>query len=208
MADDTGRPLEAAEQVERLLAARWKWVFRRVHKRMVEVARKAGVEGEPYAKMVEDAVREAFAEFWSGSAYAPRRGSVSVWLRMRARHFLRRDLRSAARWKRGHKAEAAHRRTREPGAELDSSEPERLATRDWVERGLSALRPDYAKALRLRYGADQTLKQVAEEMDCSTEALRSLLGRAKKALRAQLEGSPLRGPGRPPKTMTEGSQRR
>lgn len=206
MLHGAGRPLEGVEQLEHLLAARWKWVYLRVHRHAEEEARGLGVKGNLYDQMVDDAVREAFAEFCAGSAYDPSRSSVSVWLRMRARHFLRRDLRSAARWKRGLKAEEADVRTRGPGSNVDSSEPGRIATRVWVEDAMAGLRPDYARALRLRYGEDRTLEQVAREMDCSQEALRSLLGRAKKALGARLEGRELRGPGRPRKTM-EGHER-
>ncbi len=63
-----------------------------------------------------------------------------------------------------------------------------LAQRDEIWRALLSLPQRQRAALFLRYYLDQSEVQAAEEMDCSSSALKSLVSRGLSTLRKSLQG--------------------
>ena len=141
--------------------------------------------------IVADIVQETFlAAARSARGFKPHRGSLWVWLwtiakRQVALYYRKQKpnivLSQAQHWWAaldGEKSDWIDVRADMPPDILQSQE---LAT--LVRRTLSELSPEYQALLLAKYVDNQPADQIAEQMNCSSVAVRSKLARARKAFR-------------------------
>lgn len=140
--------------------------------------------------LAEDIVQETFtAALARTQDYDGARGSVASWLTTLSRNVIRDHLRDhkradevAERWDRIDASLAqlydALERTPLPGDVLARAE-----TRDLVTMTIAHLPESYRLALARKYVDDQSLEDLAREMNLSVDAAKSLLARARRAFK-------------------------
>jgi RNA polymerase sigma-70 factor (ECF subfamily) len=140
--------------------------------------------------VAEDVVQETFLDALDHlDAYDPARGSISSWLCVRSRNVIRRHLRSH---RRSQELQAMWDRIDETLAQVFAAlerEPltdeviEREETRDLVNVTIANLPDNYRTVLQSKYIGGETMAQLAQRMQVSEDAAKSLLARARRAFR-------------------------
>jgi RNA polymerase sigma-70 factor, ECF subfamily len=124
----------------------------------------------------EDAVQEAFARASTRWARLRDYDAPEAWVRRVALNLATSGLRRTRRQR------AALARLRSPTAE-----PAHTTDRLAIQAGLCRLPFHYRQVLVLRYGADLSVDQVAQQLRLPTGTVKSRLARARAALGAYLE---------------------
>ena len=140
--------------------------------------------------IAEDVVQETFLEALDRLGdYDPERGSKSSWLCVLSRNVIRRNVRSH---RRSQELQAMWERIDETLAQVFAAldrEPltdeviEREETRDLVNVTIAHLPDRYRAVLEQKYVGGQTLADLAERLDVSEDAAKSLQARARRAFR-------------------------
>ena len=148
------------------------------------------------AAAVADVVQETFlAAAQSARGFDPERGTPGSWLTGIAHHRVHMHWRQVGRVERLRKlAESGAAEIRgwldrqEP---LDNASPDgqwnRAELADLVRGTLAEMSADYAALLSAKYLDDRTLEEIAREGDCSIDAAKSKLARARREFRAKFE---------------------
>ena len=136
--------------------------------------------GDP--ALAEDVLADAFeSAFRARGRFDRRRASARTWLYTIALNRLRDVQRRAAVEERS-LAEVASRDVVASG----DTEAERLETRDALARAMRTLAVEEREAVALRFGADLTLKEIAEVVGEPMTTVEGRVYRALRKLRAQL----------------------
>jgi RNA polymerase sigma-70 factor (ECF subfamily) len=140
--------------------------------------------------IAEDVVQGTFLEALDRlDAYDPERASVATWLCVLSRNVIRRNLKSH---RRSQELQAMWDRIDETLAQVYAAldhEPlsdeviEREETRDLVNVTIAHLPERYRDVLEQKYVGGDTLADLAQRMDVSEDAAKSLLARARRAFR-------------------------
>ena len=140
--------------------------------------------------IAEDVVQETFLTALDRmDAYDAERGSVATWLCVLSRNVIRRNLKSHRRsqellamWDRIDEtlAQVYAALDREP---LSDEVIEREETRDLVNVTIAHLPEKYRKVLEQKYVGGDSLADLAQQMDVSEDAAKSMLARARRAFR-------------------------
>ena len=140
--------------------------------------------------VAEDVVQETFLTALDRmDAYDAERGSVATWLCVLSRNVIRKNLKSNRRsqelqamWDRIDEtlAQVFAALDREP---LSDEVIEREETRDLVNVTIAHLPDKYQKILEQKYIGGDSLADLAQQMDVSEDAAKSLLARARRAFR-------------------------
>jgi RNA polymerase sigma-70 factor (ECF subfamily) len=140
---------------------------------------------------VPDVVQETFlAAARSARGFDPERGSLGGWLSGIAHHRVTLHWRQHTRTERlRNLAEAGAAEIRDwlAGREATTDEWERGELADLVRGVLAEMSADYAAILAAKYLDEQSLEDIAKENDCSIDAVKSKLARARKEFRARFE---------------------
>ncbi len=134
------------------------------------------------SKDIEDIVQETLLRLWThADSWQPGKAGVSTWLHRIAHNlcidYLRKDKSSVSV---------------EPPDELESSErpdrlPEQQERSEALRLALNALPERQRSALILSHYQGLSNREVAQIMDISVDALESILARARRGLKAQLQ---------------------
>ena len=142
------------------------------------------------ASLAEDVVQETFAIALSRRAeYDPARGSAGSWLIVLSRNVIRDHLRAHHRSDRLHAAGEQLDATLAQSFAALAEHPlarellERAEVRAEVHRAVAELPDQYRTALTRKYVDGESLDTVAGELGISSDAAKSLLARARRALR-------------------------
>lgn len=140
--------------------------------------------------LAEDVVQETFLTALDRmDAYDAERGSVATWLCVLSRNVIRRNLKSH---RRSQELQAMWDRIDETLAQVFAAldrEPltdeviEREETRDLVNVTIAHLPDRYRKVLEQKYIGGESLADLAQQMDVSEDAAKSMLARARRAFR-------------------------
>ncbi len=140
--------------------------------------------------IAEDVVQETFLTALDRmDAYDAERGSLSSWLCVLSRNVIRRTLKSH---RRSQELQAMWDRIDETLAQVFAAldrEPltdeviEREETRDLVNVTIAHLPDRYRKVLEQKYIGGESLADLAQQMDVSEDAAKSMLARARRAFR-------------------------
>jgi len=140
--------------------------------------------------IAEDVVQETFLQALDRlDDYDPDRGSMSSWLCVLSRNVIRRHVKSH---RRSQELQAMWDRIDETLAQVFAAldrEPltdeviEREETRDLVNVTIAHLPDRYRAVLEQKYVGGQTLADLAQRLDVSEDAAKSLLARARRAFR-------------------------
>lgn len=136
----------------------------------------------PAPQDAEDVVQEVFLTLWNRpAAWNPRKGSLGVWL-FRLAHNRCVDMqRSTAR--RGRiEAESP-----DPAPLREGEGAPAVLDDPGLNAALQRLRPDHANALLLVYGQGMAIAELAQVTGVSEQAASSLLARARRGLRKELD---------------------
>lgn len=130
--------------------------------------------------LAEDAVQEGLVRSWSELPRLRERDRFEAWTR---RIVLRQAL-----------DEARRLRARPPltaldteGARVDPAGPDRIGTRDWIDRALATLTTEHRAVLVLRHYLDLSVPEIASALDLPVGTAKSRLHHATQAMRAALD---------------------
>lgn len=140
----------------------------------------------PAAQDAEDVVQEVFLTLWNRpAAWNPRKGSLGVWL-FRLAHNRCVDMQRTAARRGRIEAESPDPA---PLREGEGAPHQAHAALDdpGLNAALQRLRPDHANALLLVYGQGMAIAELAQVIGVSEQAASSLLARARRGLRKELE---------------------
>jgi len=181
--------------LERLLLIHYRKLSRRVEAKLPATLRST--------VSVEDVLQEAFVHVFRdiGSFRPTGDGSFSAWLWSVTENRLRDTIKSLKRKKRG----GGFRRVADQqadsmadlaevlsaGSHTPSQSMARREAIQAVQVAIAGLPEDYQQAVHLRYLEGKSLDDVADTMQRSPAAIRGLLGRARKKMRAALGRSSL-----------------
>lgn len=133
-------------------------------------------------RMVDDLAQETFLRFLSSDFQVRSDPATSRYLRTIARHLFLKALRRTGRDLVSTDLDAAE------DAWVRYHDGERGPYLDALERCLVAIRGRARVALDLRYGRDMDKQAIAREMELTESGVNSLLVRARRKLRACVEG--------------------
>jgi RNA polymerase sigma-70 factor, ECF subfamily len=145
----------------------------------------------PNAAAVADVVQETFlAAARTARGFDPERGSLGGWLTGIAHHRVTLHWRQESRGKRLRQlaeSGAAEIRGWLDGQESPSDEWKGRESADLVRGVLAEMSVDYAALLAAKYLDEQTLEEIARENNCSIDATKSKLARARREFRTKFE---------------------
>lgn len=127
----------------------------------------------------EDLVQEAFVRITGRFAHLRTHDSFNAYLRRTIVNLHTSKLRRL-------KLERRYLQTQSSRAEAIATSDPDIGTRDEMRRALAALPARQRTAIVLRYYADLSERQVAQELGCSPAAARSLVARGMEVLRAEI----------------------
>jgi len=144
--------------------------------------------------LAEDVVQETFLYALDHlELYDPNKGSPATWLSLSSKNFIRKHLKLQQRseqlmelWER------IDERLVEALAAVDSAPLsdeliERTETRELVNMTIAHLPESYRRALNGKYVEGESLAELAEQLELSESATKSLLARARDAFRATFQ---------------------
>ncbi len=137
----------------------------------------------------QDIVQEAFLKVWLHAKKYQPRARVTTWLHTITRNLIIDRYRSA-REKAQH-FELDHEREHAPYSDRPSRLLEKKSTAELVAAAIAALPERQQSALLLSHEQGLSQNEIAEVLDCSVDAVESLLKRARTTLRKTLETTDL-----------------
>ena len=140
--------------------------------------------------LAEDVVQETFASALARTGeFDPERGSIASWLHTLSRNVIRDHLRAhrrsdelSARWERIDRSLAQIFAALDH-APLSDEIVARAETRDMVGMTIANLPENYRDVLQRKYVQGHSLAELAGELGMSTDAVKSLLARARRAFK-------------------------
>jgi RNA polymerase sigma-70 factor, ECF subfamily len=130
----------------------------------------------------EDLVQEAFIKAFGSIRWFRRESSLATWLTRIAVNVCRDRLRARRRGREILEAEVPERRDPQPLAE------EQLMAAQMARRALSVLSPKEEMVIRLRFGGEYGIPEIARTLRCSQSTVKTHLSRGMRKMARTLEG--------------------